>query len=561
MKDFLEEMKHYVGFTEADMSLLVQIGPALQPYFPAMADLFYRKILEHPNAARVLTGPEQLSRLKLTLQHWARGLFGGRYDDTYAAERYEIGKRHVRAGVPQKYVISAMNVVRIFLMQSIDQTGLEVKRATETKRALTKVIDLDLNLICESYFEASVQELRQLNARLESANLELAELGRAKDEFLAHTSHELRTPLNSILGFTKLILDGLCQSPQEERELLRDVFESAQHLLGIVNDILDIAKIEAGKLRLELRRIELRPLIDQVLMVIQVQAQDKGLKLVDETAGLSLPAVQADENRLRQVLINLLGNAIKFTDEGWVTLRADTEAIAGHVLIEVEDTGVGIPPEKQADLFEKFKQVDSSFTRRHGGSGLGLAISRRLLEMMGGRIELESAGEGAGTTVRFTVPIHTAVEDRPHRAEHEALAIAGRADGIRVLVVDNDAGFRKYLKEALSQQGFAIVTAASFADALDAAERFHPAAAVVDWALPVSPSKTFGDGIDLLIAFRKRFSLPGILVTGHPLDSVQAELEKRDVSPMPAVMHKPIEAAALAAALQQLLARSRQPQP
>ncbi len=560
MKDFLDEMKRYDGFTEADARLLVEIGPTLQPYFPALAERFYGKILEHPAAARVFSGPEQLSRLKQTLQHWAQGLFAGRYDEAYAAERYEIGKRHVQVGVPQKYVISAMTVVRIFLLQSIDKIGLENKQSTETKRALSKILDLDLNMMCESYFETSVQELRELNQRLESANLELAELSRAKDEFLAHTSHELRTPLNSILGFTRLILDGLCQSPAEERELLRDVFESAQHLLGIVNDILDIAKIEAGKLRLEPRRVELRPLLDQVLMVVQVQAQDQGLKLVDETAGAPLPAVLADENRLRQVLINLLGNAIKFTDEGQVTLRASTDAVAGHVQLEVEDTGIGIAPEKQAELFEKFKQVDSSFTRRHGGSGLGLAISRRLLEMMGGRIELESAGEGAGTTVRFTVPIHTAVDDRPHRADQEALAIAGRPDGLRVLVVDNDAAFRKYLKEALSQQGFAIVTAAGFTDALDAAERFHPSVAVVDWALPVSPTKAFGDGIDLLLAFRKRFALPGILVTGHPLDSVQAELEKRGISPAPVMLRKPVEAAALAAALKRLLTRASQPQ-
>ncbi|HXE74749.1 MAG TPA: protoglobin domain-containing protein [Candidatus Xenobia bacterium] len=557
MREFLEEMKRYVGFTEADARLLVEVGPALQPHFPALAERFYQKILEHPNAARVFSGPEQLSRLKLTLQHWAQGVFAGRYDESYAAERYEIGRRHVKVGVPQKYVISAMTVVRIFLLQTIDKLGLEPQRATQTKRALSKILDLDLNLMCESYFEASVEELRALNQRLERANLELAELSRAKDEFLAHTSHELRTPLNSILGFTRLILDGLCQSPEEERELLRDVFQSAQHLLGIVNDILDIAKIEAGKLRMELRRVELRPLIDEVLMVIQVQAQDKGLKLVDETAGLPLPAVEADENRLRQVLINLLGNAIKFTDEGWVTLRADTEAVAGHVLIEVQDTGIGIAPEKQAELFEKFKQVDSSFTRRHGGSGLGLAISRRLLEMMGGRIELESAGEGAGTTVRFTVPIYTAAEDKPHRAEQEALLIAGNPDGLRVLVVDNDAGFRKYLKEALSQQGFAVVTAASFPDALDAAERFHPAAAVVDWALPVSASKAFGDGIELLITFRKRFALPGVLVTGHPLDAAEAELRKRGVTPAPVVLRKPVEAAELAATLKQLLAAAQ----
>ncbi|MBI4466740.1 MAG: response regulator [Acidobacteria bacterium] len=553
MDNLLEETKRYIGLNETDARLLVEVGPALERHLPALAELFYQRILEHPSAARVLSGPEQLIRLKGTLQQWARGLFSGRYDEGYGRERMEIGKRHVRAGVPQKYVISAMNVVRIFLLQAMDREIADVERAADTKRALNKILDLDLNLICESYFEASLQELRQLNQRLEAANLELAELSRVKDEFLAHTSHELRTPLNSILGFTKLILDGLCQSREEERELLRDVFESAQHLLGIVNDILDIAKIEAGKLKLTLGRVELRPLFEQVLAVVAVQAEEKQLKVVDETTGQTLPALRADENRLRQVLINLLGNAVKFTDRGWVTLRADAERVAGHLVVEVQDTGIGIPPEKQADLFEKFKQVDTSFTRRHGGSGLGLAISRRLVEMMGGRIELESPGQGLGTTVRFSIPLDARVEDRPHRAEREVLEVAGPPDGARVLVVDNDPAFRKYVKELLTREGFAVITAATFADALDAAERFHPAVGVVDWALPVSPGLVYGDGIELIAALRQRHTLPAVLITGHELADALEALRRRKLAPPPPVLHKPLEPATLLDTVHKLL--------
>jgi signal transduction histidine kinase/CheY-like chemotaxis protein len=553
MDTSLEELKRLVGLTEAEVRLLTEAAPALEPHLPALAELFYQKILENPNAARVISGPEQVERLKLTLQRWARGILAGRYDQAYADERMQIGERHVRAGVPQKYVIGAMSVVRIFLLQAIDREIPDGERASATKRALNKILDLDLNLLCESYFEAGVRELRELNARLEAANLELAELGRVKDEFLAHTSHELRTPLNSILGFTKLVLDGLCHSRDEERELLRDVFVSAQHLLGIVNDILDIAKIEAGKLKLSPERVELRPLFDQVLAVVAVQADEKQLKLVDETAGHALPPVRADENRLRQILINLLGNGVKFTDQGWVTLRAHTDDTPGHVLIEVQDTGIGIPPQRQAGLFEKFKQVDTSFTRRHGGSGLGLAISRRLVEMMGGRIELDSPGEGLGTTVRFSIPVDLPVEDQPHRIQQETLQIAGPPEGVRVLVVDNDPGFRKYLREVLAREGFAVVTAASFADALSAAERFQPALAVVDWALPVSPSLAYGDGIDLIAAFRQRFSLPAILVTGHEPDRATAQLRRRDLNPLPPVLGKPLEAATLLATVQKLL--------
>lgn len=401
----LEKLKRYVDFTEEDAQLLVEIGPRLEPHFSALADLFYERILNDPEASSIFTGSGQLQRLHGTLQMWVRGVFAGRYDSTYAQERDRIGEVHVRLGVQQKHVIGSMNIVRSFLLQAVNREVPDLRQASRFKHAINKILDMDLNLICESYFDASVRELRALNKRLEDANLELAELSRVKDDFLAHTSHELRTPLNSILGFTRLILDGFCKNEDEERELMRDVYDSAQHLLTIVNDILDVARIEAGKLKLNPEEVALRPLLDQVMAVVAVQAEAKKLKLVDETLGQELPAVVADQHRVRQILINLLGNAVKFTDAGRVTLRARPDRAHGHLLFEVQDTGIGIPPGKQAKLFEKFTQVDSSFTRRHGGSGLGLAICRRLVEMMGGYIELESRGEGTGTTVRFTLPL------------------------------------------------------------------------------------------------------------------------------------------------------------
>jgi signal transduction histidine kinase len=164
--------------------------------------------------------------------------------------------------------------------------------------------------------------LSDLNRRLEHANLELAELSRVKSEFLATTSHELRTPLNSILGFTRLILDGLCETRKEERELLRGVHSSAEHLLSIVNDILDIAKIEAGKLRLNPESVDLQSVIREVQAVVGMQAAAKRLTFVDETTHLQLARVTADRARVKQVLINLTNNAIKFTDKGWITFRA-----------------------------------------------------------------------------------------------------------------------------------------------------------------------------------------------------------------------------------------------
>ena len=412
MESFIDEMKRYLGFTEEDTDLLQRLGPRFEKYLPDMSERFYSQIPFHPNAFRVFVGGEaQIARLKQSLQRWAGGLFNGTYDQAYADERYQIGYRHVRIGLEQKYVISAMGIVRAFFS---DCLLLEVPATDERLRfasALGKIMDLDLNLMCESYMQGTIEGLRSLSEQLERANKEMAEASHAKDEFLAHISHELRTPLNSILGFSKLILDGLCNSAEEERELLQDVFASAQHLLGLVNDLLDIGRIEAGKLTLHLEDINLRHLLDSTLPLVSFQAADKKLILKDETSGLELPLIRVDEVRVRQVILNVLSNAVKFTNQGSITLRVvppadmSQQGASRLVRLEVEDTGIGLPAEKRELVFKKFFQADPAQSRRLGGVGLGLAISRRLLELMGGTIGMESAKGGQGTLVWFTVPL------------------------------------------------------------------------------------------------------------------------------------------------------------
>ncbi len=405
METFLDEMKRYIGFSEEDAKLLRELGPRMEKYLPEMAEHFYAQIPHHPDANRVFSeGMSQVNRLKGTLQHWARGLFCGIYDKAYEDLRYRIGQVHVRIGLEQKYVISAMGIVRAFMTECLLLEFQAGDVRLRFSRSLNKILDLDLNLICQSYMEATTENLRLLNEQLERANRDLAEMSHTKDEFLAHTSHELRTPLNSILGFTKLILDGFATDPKEQRDLLRDVYSSAQHLLGLVNDILDIGRIEAGRMPLQIEELDPRQLLDSTLPLVTVQASEKKLELRDETRGQELPWVRGDAVRLRQVLLNLLQNAVKFTNRGSVRVRAARDA-GGMLRIEVQDTGIGVPKEKQEAVFQKFVQADPAHSRRLGGTGLGLAISRRLVEMMGGRIGLESDGEGRGTKVWFTLPV------------------------------------------------------------------------------------------------------------------------------------------------------------
>jgi signal transduction histidine kinase len=246
-----------------------------------------------------------------------------------------------------------------------------------------------------------------LNQELEQASVQLAEANAIKDEFLAQVSHDLRTPLNSILSFTKLVLDGLCISPEEEKEVLRDVFSSGQLLLRLVNDLLDISSIEAGKLALELEELDPRAVLDSTLPLVAVQAASRNLRLVDETLEQELPRVRGDEIRFRQVLLNLLSNAVKFTPRGGVTIRATPDYPLGFLRIEIEDTGIGIPVDKRDSAFEKFVRHDRADLRGIAGSGLGLAIAKRLVEMMHGNIGLDSGTNGNGSIAWFTIPLAT----------------------------------------------------------------------------------------------------------------------------------------------------------
>jgi len=403
-------MKRYLGISSDEERLLVELGPHLEKHFPELSERFYSQIPFHPNAAKVFSGgAAQIERLKQTLQKWAYGLFSGEYDERYAEDRFRIGYRHVSIGLEQRYVISAMGIVRSFLMDCLLTEIADLQQRRNYGIALSRILDLDLNLMCESYMYATLENLRRLNADLEAVNRKLEEAGRTKDIFLSHVSHELRTPLNSILGFTKLILDGLCSSPEEERELLRDVFSSARHLLDLVNDLLDIRQIEAGKLNLHMQSINLQNLVASTLPLIAMQASEKNLDIRDEMAGAKLPAVVwADEVRVRQVLLNLLYNAVKFTSAGSITIRAnptpDSNQQRTMIRIEVEDTGMGIPPEMRSKVFGEFVQGGAASTTKLRGAGLGLAISRRLVELMGGMIGVQSGANERGTLAWFMLP-------------------------------------------------------------------------------------------------------------------------------------------------------------
>jgi signal transduction histidine kinase/CheY-like chemotaxis protein len=281
-----------------------------------------------------------------------------------------------------------------------------------------------------------------------AAKKRVEEANRLKSEFLANISHELRTPLNAILGYADLLLAKLGPKlPETPRQNLERILANADHLLGLINSILDISKVEAGKMEVHLEPVDLGPILDRCLEDAKVLIRQKPIQLVREDATEELPPVLADKVKIRQCVMNVLGNAAKFTERG--SIRVATKVItgqrsgraAGFLAISVTDTGPGIAPENHAIIFEPFRQVDASTTREHGGTGLGLPIVRQLLGLMGGEVQLTSA-PGAGSTFTLVVPLATAPAEAP--------PTPSTAEEVTVLLVDDEPDFAAIVREAVA---------------------------------------------------------------------------------------------------------------
>ncbi|HEY9649981.1 MAG TPA: response regulator, partial [Coleofasciculaceae cyanobacterium] len=327
------------------------------------------------------------------------------------------------------------------------------------------------------------EQLRQSSERISLANAELARATRLKDEFLASMSHELRTPLNAILGLSEALQEEVYGSLTErQRKSLTTIEKSGQHLLELINDILDLSKIESGKLDLQLSPVSLPSLCESSLTFIKQQAHQKTIKLNYKiTEGVE--EVEVDERRLRQVLVNLLSNAVKFTPEGgevWLNVEAESES---EVLkFSIIDTGIGIAPENLDKLFKPFVQLDSSLSRRYAGTGLGLALVRRIAELHGGSVSLESE-LGKGSCFTVTLPWREAhrIKQSVQGKEHE---IAPLLRIHQALVIEDSDPAAKQIARYLTELGAAVVIHPQGEGTLETVLRFDPDVIILDLLLP-----------------------------------------------------------------------------
>jgi signal transduction histidine kinase/CheY-like chemotaxis protein len=412
---------------------------------------------------RIKTEPEPRQQYADALREYV-----GAGGEDWLLVGYSIGRETIAEGLTSLVALHGQALKQVVTSDlASGQIGAIIDRSTQfLEEALAP-------------FEMTVRGFQEANDRLVRANQELTRADEMEKRFLANMSHELRTPLNSILGFAELLLDerdgGL--GVGRRRTFLETIHSSGKHLLGLINDILDLAKVDAGQMTIEVESLAGSEVVAEVFGVVEPMASKRRITL-EATVGATI-RITADPSRLKQILLNLLSNAIKFTDDGG-QVRVSARRQAALVRFEITDTGIGIAAEDQKLLFVEFHQLSAGLDRRQQGTGLGLALSKRLVELQGGTIGVRSIPK-QGSTFWFTIPVAT---DEVRSLDPPVQEPAGDATGPLILVVEDDPRAVELLVHFLRSAGYQTAVANDGPEALEKAKRLQPVAITLDVSIP-----------------------------------------------------------------------------
>lgn len=476
--------KDFLDFTERDVTLLKELKGLIHQHADDIINKFYTHLLRFKETKTFLSDEETIKKVKRTQKEYLLMLTEGNYDEKYFEHRLNVGKTHDRIDLHPNWYIGAYCLYHRLLYPLIIETYKDQPdKITDYILVLDKIMNLDMQLAIDTYIHSYHAALEEKVRLTEIQNKKIEAANRAKSEFLANMSHELRTPLNAIIGFSEVLRDKLCGDlNKEQMEFVTDIHSSGEHLLQMINDILDLAKVESGKLELKYEEFEIGGAIDAVLTTLKGLAHKKSLS-IETILHDPVDRLCADLIKFKQMLYNLLSNAIKFTPEnGKIAIRTKSfKNGRGFIEVRVTDTGIGIAPEDYSKIFEEFKQVDSSYSRKYEGTGLGLALTKKLVELHGGKIGFEST-VGAGSTFYFTLPKKQSI--RLEKRKEESLVPGKPTDHETVLVVEDDPKTNELLCVFLNKSGYNTIPAFDGEEALQKARAFKPFAITLDVMLP-----------------------------------------------------------------------------